>query len=125
MARRMLSLAAVLSLERRRAFLWAGAIGCSQDSCCRWRVDWSVLQRLRVRSTSKVFRSSNPRDSFLPACCGRVHLLYVRVGTAKVSYEQPTPAGCKSSGFESSNFELGRALATHASRRVIKARLAI
>ena len=125
MARRMLSLAALLSPRRWRS---APAVRCLQSTCNRLRVSYMSSLRSLCRAVQGQAESLasckvlgiTASAGLLPTKSSRYAIRHCRA-----AHEPPTPARSKTSGLESRDFEFGRALATQASRRVVSTRLAI
>ena len=116
MARRMLSLAAVLSPRRWRS---APAVRCLQSTRNRSRVSYMSSLRSLCLAVQGQAELAPCKGTSNPLTARPTKSSRYAFRTAKASYEPPTPARCKSSGFESRDFKARRALATHASRRVI------
>ena len=107
MARRMLSLAALLSPRRWRS---VPAVRCLRSTCNRWRV--SYLSSLRslcraVQGQAELACCKATRNHGV--CVGQPGVLDTRFDTVVHRTNSLHQLGAKNSGLESSNFELGRA----------------
>ena len=124
MARRMLSLAALLSPRRWRS---APAVRCLQSTCNRSRVSYMSSLRSLCRAVQGQAELASCKALAITRLrfAGQPRALDTRFGTALHRTNSVHELWSKSSGLESRDFEPGRALATHASRRVVSARLAI